>query len=459
MIFNIKTSKRNALPRTPEFRVDRNWIFTHIFLGACVTFIALLLALSFPQKAKPYTIEKNDDQETGQIVISPTKVELSMDPGERETREIVIVNRTGQPMTFEFLTEDFEGSLDPSQATIFLGVEDSPRGAKNWLEPEVMSIVLGHGETLTMTVDVKVPLDAEPGGHYAALFASSITEETIEDGSNVQITSRVGTLFLVTVSGDIEEDGTLNEPEIPVFSEHGPIKMGLVFNNLGNVHLKPSGKVVIRNFFGQTVSEIPVDEWIVLPESSRRTLVEWDGDRLLGRYTATAEITYGDGDVLALAETSFWVIPWKIVLAVLVVLAVLSFAGHWFYKRYTKRRKTQAELEEELSALRAVRTEETSSSPQAAPPPAMAPKVPEGHIALNELFPSMEDTRMVDIEDMETQELVRDLIYSELDMARSYLRQGMIEEARRGLLEARSAAERIGLLSEVGVIDDVLHSL
>jgi hypothetical protein len=409
-----------------------------------------------PGTAAAYTVEKHDDQVTGQIVISPTKVELSLDPGDTATSEITLVNRTGEPVTFQFSTEDFEGSLDPSQATVFMAEEQSPRGASTWLNPEVDSIVLDHGETLTMNVEVSVPPSAEPGGHYAALFASRTTDR-YENGSAVKITDRIGTLFLITVSGAIDEVGTLDAPEVDGFMEYGPVYVGLVFNNEGNVHLKPKGKVVIRNLLGQTVTEIPVEEWIVLPDSSRRTLVKWDRHYLLGRYSATAEITYGESNITLLSETSFWVIPWKIILTVILSLLLLAFIANKLYWRSVRKRESREKMADELEQLRASASLQQQQEPL--PPQETIPSEPDmpvGYVALNDLFPSMGDTQVVNLEDPETHRLIREMINNKLDLARSHQKQGLTEEARRELYEARSAAQRIGLLSEIGIIDDLL---
>lgn len=437
-------------------------------------FVAVALVILFMAintlMAFAYTVEKNDDQITGQIVISPTKIELNADPGDRATREISLTNRTGEPVTFQFTTEDFEGSTDPSQATVFKGEDGSPWGAAEWIEPEVSSIVLDQGETLTLNATIRVPPNAEPGGHYAALFASR-TIDKVEDGAAIQVTERVGTLFLITVSGNIIHDGTLDEPEIKGFSEYGPVNIGLVFNNMGNVHAKPTGKVVIRNLFGQVVAQIPVEEWVVLPESSRRTLVQWGGKYHFGRYTATAEIGYSEERSLILAQTSFWVIPWKIVAAVVAALAAVLAFVYLIRKRGQAGKQSRTQLEAELERLRAEKAGRQTAAPPAGATPAgvsdngamKPPGTPmeahDEHIALNELFPSMGDTRVVNMNDPDTIKLIRKLVYSELDMARLHIKEGRAAEARINLLEARAAAQRIGLLSEVGPIDDMLKYL
>ena len=427
-----------------------------LFPGAIAWIVLLFITAAMPAGASAYTVEKHDDQVTGQIVISPTKVELNLDPGETGTAEVVVVNRTGEPVTFQFSTEDFEGSRDASQATVFMGDELSPRGASRWLDPEVSSIVLDQGETLTMAVDVNVPPGAEPGGHYAALFASRTTDR-YENGTAIKVTDRLGTLFLVRVSGAIDEVGTLDTPEVSGFLEYGPVYIGLVFNNQGNIHLKPSGQVTIRNLLGQTVAEIPVEEWIVLPDSSRRTLVKWDRRYLLGRYTATAEITYGDSNTTLMSQSSFWVIPWKVILTLIIGLLLLGFIVNKLYWMSTKRKQSPDGMAAEPSQPGAA----TAPQDQQAQPPGQEamprePGMPDSYVALNELFPSMGDDQIINLDDTETHRLVREMINNKLDLARSYQKQGMTEEARYELYEARAAAQRIGLLSEIGIIDDLL---
>jgi hypothetical protein len=431
-------------------------------LSASLTVMAamMLLAVSFmllsPAAAAAYTVEQHDDEVTGDILITPTKVELNLDPGDKTTAEIKVINRTGEAATFEFSTEDFEGSDDPSQATVFMGDEESPIGARGWLKPEIESIVLQHGETLTFKVDVAVPSDATPGGHYAVLFASR-TVDRYQEEAGVKFTSRVGTLFLITVSGEIIESGSLDPPEVPKLSEYGPIDIGLVFNNEGNVHLKPSGKVIIRNFFGREVAEIDVREWVVLPEASRRTLVQWDGHRLIGRYTATAELSFGSDGMPVYSQSSFWVIPWKIVLAVVLALLAAIILILLWRRRSSRSQMRQLEMEQEIERLKKTSEEEPPAA--AATPPSPETAFRGKRIPLSQLFPSMDDNQVVDIDDPETLSLIRKLIEGEIDLARSYIEQGNKESAKRELMEARGAAWRIGLLSEVGVIDDMLQGL
>jgi hypothetical protein len=419
---------------------------------AVIVFMAL-----WPATASAYKVELHDDAVTGQFVISPTKVEVEVKPGDTISRDIMVANRTGSTLTIEFSVEDFEGSVDPAQATVFLGDEDSSWGARKWLEPEISSIVLKQGETVTFRTKINVPKNAEPGGHYAALFAFSTYESKDEQGSPINITSRVGTLFLIKVAGTMLEQGSLSKPEVSRLSEYGPIGIGLVFNNEGNVHLKPAGRVIVTNILGQTVAEIPVSEWVVLPESSRRNIVEWDSHYLFGRYTARAEIAYAPDGTTLIVSTSFWVIPWKIVLAIAVGIALIIALVTWLAKRKRGRR----ELEDKLDELRAAQDTGGATGDYPTPDTKYQTATPgrEKLVALSELFPSTGDTSIINLDDAETRRLIADLVGQHLDLARAYIGEHKPDDAHRELMEARNAAQRIDLLFEIGVIDDMLRQL
>ncbi|RJQ44255.1 MAG: hypothetical protein C4534_06760 [Gaiellales bacterium] len=463
------------LPSPDIIRPDANrWRRRSVAALAIMFSMALaLFALSLlTGYARPYSLEKRDEPVTGQLTISPTKTEVILEPGQSASREVTLVNRTGEDVDVTFSIVDFEGSLDPADSHVLVEDGDSAWGASNWLEPELDNIVLEHGETLKLDVRIIVPPGAEPGGHYAALLAES-KQEGGEGG--VQISYRITSLFLITVPGDIDSRATLNDPETPLIASFGPVNIGLVFNNLGNIHQSPSGVVRVTNVLGQEVAQLPVKEWVVLPESSRRTQVEWPGKWHLGPYKVDAQISYGeDGEVLYASRT-IWFIPWEVILAGLAASFVILF----IIARITRRRRRmKQEIMDELEELRSLKepgvdevqaddyeeehAELTESAGQDAAADEEAGKHPSisgDLVPLNQLLPSTDDINLVDISDPETRHLIRELINNEMDLARMYIIEGKNEEARRELMEARSAAMRIKLFTEVAVIDDLLNYL
>lgn len=321
-------------------------VFTKRMLFLIVA--AAAVWMTFSSTAGAYTVEKREGDPTGKFLVSPTKHVLELYPGQTFTEDVVFSNQTGQPLEIVFSKQDFRGSTDPAEATVFLKGPENRFGAQAWLTPELERIVLGDGETLTMSVTINVPRAAESGGHYAALFAA--TETPIQQGgSKIDITNRVGCLFLIRVPGPVVESGTLNPPEVPGMMEFGPVDIGLVFSNLGNVHLIPEGRVTVENLLGQTVAEIPVKEWIVLPEAARRSTVTWDNKFAFGPHKVKAEIWYGSQRSELVSTSSLWMVPWRMMLgAVLAVALIVALA----YKLVHRRRSVRLGFEDEIARLK-----------------------------------------------------------------------------------------------------------
>ena len=107
------------------------------------------------------------------------------------------------------------------------------------------------------------------------------------------------------------------------FYQNRPKGFEIAFNNTGNVHLVPHGKIIIRNIIGKDVGEIPVDAYFSLPNSIRYREVLWSEGSGLGRYTANLSLFPGYGNQNIEKSISFWIIPWKILLIVLAALIAL----------------------------------------------------------------------------------------------------------------------------------------
>jgi len=291
-----------------------------------------------------YQIQDLPDTEVkGDIVVGPTKVELFLNPGEKATKEIMVTNRTGRTINFSLGVEDFKGSRNPDQPIIFLGQESGPYSLKDWLRTELNEFTLKHGQRIYLPIEVSIPLDADPGGHYGAVFAvvsPDTLATTTENAGQVSIVSRAGVLFFVRVNGQVQEEGQLKEISTPKnFYEAGPVSFNILFENNGTVHLTPYGTIEIKNLLGKTVDSIELDPWFVMPDSLRLREVSWEKGFLFGKYTAVATVNRGYQDIIDQESVSFWVIPWKIVLAGLIVLFLAAWFFWWIFSKFELKRK------------------------------------------------------------------------------------------------------------------------
>jgi len=304
-------------------------------------FCSPILAHAARYETIPDTEPKND------FVLGGGKTELELAPGEDTTGEISITNRLGKDAEFNVAVEDFTGSLDPNEPAFqFLGDEKSPYSLKDSIFPETTSFSLKHGERIWLPVKITIPKDAEPGGRYGAVLISLKNPDqfrSVEPSKatpTIKIVSRLASLFYIRIKGDAKEDGLLKDFSTDrKFYERGPVIFKVLYENNGNIHLKPLGKIEIFNVMGKKVGEEEVTQFFVLPNSVRMRDVSWNRNMLFGYYTANVTLERGYGDLSDTKTIHFWVIPWKIILALFAACLVVVFAIYWIISKFEIRRK------------------------------------------------------------------------------------------------------------------------
>ena len=186
-----------------------------------------------------------------------------------------------------------------------------------------------NGKKAIISVKIKIPPDSEQKGFYGAVLIAAKKIGGNEDVA-AKVVSRLGTLFFVKVGSGSFEDGAVKSfcvKEGAVFLDKTPVELEILFENKGNVHLTPYGEIEIFNIFGGSVGVEKIDPWFVLPDSLRARYVKWDGAGLftIGRYEARLKLAKGYGDLADEKNYVFWIIPWKIIVIVLVVLFGIIF--------------------------------------------------------------------------------------------------------------------------------------
>ena len=283
------------------------------------------------------------------FVVEPGKTEIFLNKGESITKNIIITNRINKTVNFKLSTEDLVGTNDASTPIVLMGDEVGPYSLKNFIKPEITEFSLNFGERIVIPVTVSVPLDAEPRGYYGALIVSNEPDKLSDEGSTgaqgkTRIISRIGSLFLVKINGEGKEEGRLEDfkvsgPTKP-FYEKKPASFEVIYQNTGNVHLVPYGKITVKNLMGMSIGSIPVDAYFVLPNSTRYREVVWDGNSFLfGRYTASLSLYKGYGNEYQDMQISFWVLPWKILVPVFVGLIIFVTLMYYLLTRFELRKK------------------------------------------------------------------------------------------------------------------------
>ncbi|MFT5036704.1 MAG: hypothetical protein ACI9VM_000267 [Candidatus Azotimanducaceae bacterium] len=296
----------------------------------------------------PYKLEALiGDKILGDFVLSPGKVELEIAPGESKTVLLGVSNRMAEARIFNFDVEDVNGSKDINRSVLLLGDDTGPYTLKDYISIPHATFELDRNLRAVVPVTVSIPEDAEPGGRYGSVLVNTLTQQAntgLESNTapSPAIVSRIGALFFVTIPGEANESGGLQD--FSTFNnqkwfQNGPIDFQMVYENSGSIHLNPYGELRIWNMLNEEVGFVELEPWFTLPQSLRLRDVSWDRELLYGRYTATLKLNRGYDDIVDEQTITFWVIPWKIVLGGLAVLFVLFFITRGFFRKFEFKRK------------------------------------------------------------------------------------------------------------------------
>ncbi len=297
---------------------------------------------------RPYSVEPLANlTDFDDFVVGPGKFELELAPGQSRTVEIAVSNRMGEAKWFKFEIEDTAGSVDGSSAIRLLGSERGPYTLRDFISVPTMEFLLQHGERARIPVTISLPADAEPGGRYGSLVVSTVTKDANpnpvgETLPSSAIVSRIGTLFFITTPGESNRSGELRSFTTvggKSFYNSGPVNFGIAYENTGSVHTSPYGEIRINNMFGEEVGYSALTPWFAMPQSLRTREVVWDRELLVGRYTATLFLNRGYDDIVDEASVTFYVLPWKLVLAVFLGLFLLIVSVRFVLNRFEVKRK------------------------------------------------------------------------------------------------------------------------
>jgi hypothetical protein len=309
------------------------------------------------------------------VTMSPVRIELSADPGDHTDGVVKIFNDEKITRTLYLSVVKFE-SKDESGDPQF--VQGDTSGLPSWMHLQ-SSVVIPPLEYREIPYSIDVPNGTDPGGYFAAIFASVIPPTPGE--SAVALQSDVGTLILFRVNGTFPEGETILEfatKDKKYIYNHLPIEFFFRFQNSGKDRAMPLGDITITNMFGEISKVVSGNRGAgnVLPESIRRFDSAWvtaggekgetyQGDIkqpefktffdavkyqwnnfALGRYNANLRLTVNNDASRAYSKSvAFWIIPWQLLLVALAIFVlfvlplVALFTVILIYFRRRKRRK------------------------------------------------------------------------------------------------------------------------
>lgn len=290
----------------------KNRLFS--YLGV---FVAMFIVLGlFPASAQNNGLS---------IKISPVRFDdLTGNPGEQLTGNITLQNPGANQLVLYPSAQNFLPKSDNEEGVPELTQNSTPYSIQDWISFDKTKLDITPGAKEEVKFFINIPKDATPGGHYGALLFSTKAPQGSPESTQLKVESAVTALVLLNVNGDVKESATVDQFTAVAAADGSKVDFTLRFKNDGNSHVKPAGNIVITNWLGSKVAELPIESENVLPGSYRKITTTWQSPGFLfGKYVATAEGTYGTKGTFN-ASTEFGDYHLGTILIILIIIIILA---------------------------------------------------------------------------------------------------------------------------------------
>jgi hypothetical protein len=307
------------------------------------------------------------------LSVSPAMYDLPVSPGQRLDSSIRIINPNPFDLTvyaevvnFRPRGEGGDGLFNP----VDLESADGSTLAE-WFTLDSSAITIAPERSHILPFTLRVPEEASPGGHFAAILIGTRPLRSATGESNIQTAQVVTSLVFLRVAGDVVESGLIREFTTAKKLYNEPAaEFSLRFENRGNVHLQPQGEIKILNMWGSERGIIPINQYSgfgnVLPDSIRQFRFSWRGEWSvtdIGRYKALVTLAYGyDERRFAHSEINFWVLPIAFLAKVILTFVGVVFLIVWLIRIYIRRMLRNAGFDIDRLKNQTVETSSVSKS-------------------------------------------------------------------------------------------------
>lgn len=294
------------------------------------------------------------------LTISPARYDISADKGTTVVGEFTVTNEQGEDATFYSSVQNFEAQGESGTPNF----TESKTGLAKWTTLNE-SVKLKKGEKKVINFSITVPNDADAGGHFAAIFLSTVPP--VADGeTGVSVGAKIGMLLLLRINGDIKEGGgilSFDTKDSSWFETELPVTFTYRFNNSGNDRVNPTGDIVVRNMLGLTATKLNANPTTgnILPGSTRKFDVAWGEETIdpsasffehvahqmknfaFGFYSAKMTLAYGTSGS-SISKAHFFILPWQLMLTCTIIGVFLLLGFRIFIKRYNRWIIAQAKM-------------------------------------------------------------------------------------------------------------------
>lgn len=305
--------------REKTFRTIR--LIGLICLIGLIIFVGLDLAKT--ASAEEPVLPTVDQTQVMALTITPSIFEGVVPQGKTVSQTFQLKNSSGVPLPIKCYIRNFAASDEEGGVAIPEEADGNRYLPQNWIQIVSPDFILQPQTSHEITINFNPPIDLPPGGYYGILFAEPLLPESFLDSSSIQIGGRLGSLLFLVSPGDISEKGKIASVNFPhyIFGSKAP-GLKIRFENQGNVHLRPEGKITLTNRLTKKAQTLEVQEFTVLPGRIRQQIVSTNKLKWPGAYQAKVQLYYGRDKITLDKTLTFYYLP---VVPIAVIIVVLGF--------------------------------------------------------------------------------------------------------------------------------------
>ena len=235
------------------------------------------------------------------IRVDIRKVELKITSGDSSRGGIIVENPTEDEILVKAYLEDFSYIAPHDGAKKFFPPGSTEYSCAKWITFSPQEFRLAPFSKQKVSYTVSVP-EAARGGHYAVLFFETALGEVPDNqGANILVLGRIGSLFLINTDESIKQAELIN-----LSTKTKAIEAGL--HNTGNTILTAKGSFYIMNNEGKVFDRGKITDIYLSPGDNAEVSLPIGENVPAGSYTLMATFDLEGGDILV-KEIDFYLGP------------------------------------------------------------------------------------------------------------------------------------------------------
>ncbi len=310
----------------------------------------VLLTISSPGlAAKTPAVVSPSEALSESMIVTPTKVEEIIRPGQESSVSVEITNDSSQELKITFSAWDF--ARDNKGGIYRISEKDASRfrGAAKWLSYPARPITLKAREKRKVNINIKAPTDSSPGSH--ATYLRVLGTPPKDSSGNITVRYAINALFLpIVLEKTHGRIPTLKTTiRLKKFSSNGyfhtilPFNLTAMVRNEGNIHQNFDGKIEVWQ--GKVkLSSMPLKQTL-LPEQNASMVAPVKEIPYFGKFRAkfigVAFLAKSYKKQAITGQITFWYVPRTLLYSVAGVIFFIISLGIWLLRKFLRARRAQ----------------------------------------------------------------------------------------------------------------------